>query len=167
MFFLLFLSVTSFTCLMGCSGFQVASMATMAVTGKGFSDHALSTVTGQDCAFFNVVEGEQVCFSENSVEMTLLTNNQVIDDTLKINTSNKEKIEPDNAFLVIGSFTQRPRAETYQAKYKKWNSQVIKMGDKTEQLYRVVIGPVAKQDKARLKRIFINKGVETPWLVTL
>lgn len=179
--FLSFLSLSLILTQSGCSGMHLASLASVAVTGKSFSDHALSKVTGQDCAFLNVIDGEQVCYSNDFVEMTLLTSNQHFDTTLKevihqpvdvpAQQPNEQLSAPKQnlkrKFLVIGSFSQRFRAESFQSDYQQWNSKVVASNDSTAAIYRVVIGPVAQEDKARLKRIFINKGVETPWLMTL
>ncbi|MFK8066803.1 MAG: hypothetical protein AB8D52_00995 [Gammaproteobacteria bacterium] len=71
--------------LSACSTFSIASLFTMAFTGKGFGDHALSTVTGQDCDFLNLVQGENICTNNNdSAEMVLLTSDQFIDDSIMI-----------------------------------------------------------------------------------
>jgi|GEM_PF-7003203 len=71
--------------LMGCSTLEVASLVTMTATGKGVGDHAVSVVTGQDCNFFNILQNERVCIIDNSAEMMLLTSEQNIDDSLKVN----------------------------------------------------------------------------------
>ncbi len=80
----LFLLLLICCCLTACSSFSIASFFTMVFTGKGFGDHALSTVTGQECAFFNLVHGEEVCINDDSAEMILLTSDQFIDDSLMI-----------------------------------------------------------------------------------
>ncbi len=154
------LIITSF-CLAGCSTFNVGSLATLVVTGKGLGDHTLSVVTGQDCHFFNIIQKERICIMDNSAEMLLLTSEQEIDDSLKVERLNNHLV--NNTYLVIGSFSDQVFAESCQTEYMHWNSQVILSDTK----YRVVIGPVSQQDEEHLKKSLINEGVESPWLLTL
>ena len=160
---LLFASIT----LTGCSTLEVASLVTMAVTGKGFGDHALSVVSGQDCNFFNIVQGEKVCYFENSTEMLLLTSNQSIDDSLI--ATGLDNI-PVNSYLVIGSFSDRNNAESYQSEFGHLNSSVITSEltvNTIDPVYRVIVGPVEQHHRDRMKKTLINEGVDSPWLITL
>jgi len=54
---------------------QLASLALDGVsyvtTGKSVTDHAISTVTAQDCAMLRGLKGEDIC-SENKVEIAML-----------------------------------------------------------------------------------------------
>ncbi len=161
----IFSILISSLCLTGCSTLGVVSFATMAATGKGFSDHALSLVTGQDCNFFNIVQGEKVCLYENSTEMMLLANYQPLDDSLKVDylEDDADKISRSNAYLVIGSFSEQVRAESYQLKFSQWDSLIVASDKK----YRVIVGPVDQQDRESMKRTMLNGGIESPWLISL
>ena len=158
---------TSLICVLSllsaCTTFQMASVATMAFTGKGFGDHALSSVTGQDCAFFNIVQGQRVCSYDNSVEMVLLTNNQIIDDSLKV--EQPEIVDPDS-YLVIGSFSKRNNADSYQSDFKHWDSSVLK-DQASHSKYLVVVGPLKQQDTDHMKKVLEKEGIQSPWLITL
>ena len=151
--------------LTACSTFEVVSLATMAVTGKGFGDHALSVATGQDCNFFNVVQGERICAYDDSAEMMLLTGNQIIDDSLKVDYLVEDMAESSlsNSYLVIGSFSEQSRAEFHRSEYSQWNSRIVS----TDTKYRVVVGPVDKEDRDNMKTTLVNQGVESPWLIIL
>jgi len=96
--------------LTACSTFEVVSLTTMAVTGKGFGDHALSIATGQDCNFFNVVQGERVCSYDDSAEMILLTNNQIIDDSLKVDYLQDNSFD---SYLVTSDLPEQSQVEPY------------------------------------------------------
>ena len=164
LFLSLFVASLSLT---ACSTFEVLSLATMVVTGKGFGDHALSVATGQDCNFFNVVQGERICAYGDSAEIMLLTNNQIIDDSLKVDylVEDKDMAESSlsNSYLVIGSFSEQSRAESYRTEYSQWNSHIVSADTK----YRVVVGPVNSQDRDSMKMTLVNEGVESPWLIIL
>ena len=150
--------------LSGCTTFQMASVATMAFTGKGFGDHALSSVTGQDCAFFNIVQSQRVCSYDNSVEMVLLTNNQIIDDSLMV--EQPEIVDPDS-YLVIGSFSKRNNADSYKSDFKHWDSSVISKDQASHSKYLVVVGPLKSQDTDAMKKALKGEGIQSPWLITL
>lgn len=160
LFFLGTLSLLS-----GCTTLQVASLATMAFTGKGFGDHALSAVTGKDCAFFNIVQGENVCMYENTAEMILLADGQDIDDSLK--AIQQQENNQVGAYLVIGSFSDQKNATSYQSEYKQWNSSVVSDDQLPEKKYRVVVGPMNREDLDHMKKSLIDEGISSPWLVML
>lgn len=59
-----------------------ASITSIAVTGKGMSDHAISAASDRDCSMFNMLKNEPLCRGVDSAEMLLLTSGQKIDDQL-------------------------------------------------------------------------------------
>ena len=150
--------------LVGCSTFQVVSLATMAFTGKGFGDHALSVATGRDCAFFNIVQDEKICVYDNFADMMLLTNGQNIDESFKM-------LQPvdnySNAYLVIGSFSRSENAQSYQTEYRQLNSIVIAPDIASGKNYRVVVGPVYRQELDNMKKTLMNEGIHSSWLIVL
>ncbi len=150
--------------LTGCSSFQIVSLTTIALTGKGIGDHALSMVSGQDCTFFNLVQGEQICYSDNSSEIVLLTNAQGIDDEIKI-TGDVSAVR--NQWLVIGSFADRGRAEAQLRTVDHYHAQVIAAETDSMRHYRVIVGPVSESDVSQITSQLIKAGISNPWLITL
>lgn len=75
--------------LVGCAGSlptNVFSLASILVTGKGISDHALSMTTGQDCAVFNLLQEATICEGHYYAPISLLVTSEQVQDTFLILT---------------------------------------------------------------------------------
>ena len=46
-------------------GWLAADGASYLTTGKSTTDHALSAIKKEDCAFFRVLKGERICYRSN------------------------------------------------------------------------------------------------------
>ena len=54
----------------------VAGMATVEVTGKSASDHAISAYNGQDCKMSRKMQGKDVCQDQPDVEPAVVAKNK-------------------------------------------------------------------------------------------
>jgi hypothetical protein len=48
----------------------ISSVVSYETTGKGLADHAISTVSSQDCKIARVMKGDDVCQPESSVTVS-------------------------------------------------------------------------------------------------
>jgi hypothetical protein len=48
----------------------ISSVVSYETTGKGLADHAISTVSNQDCKIARVMKGDDVCQPESSVTVS-------------------------------------------------------------------------------------------------
>lgn len=78
--------LASASLLQGCATSNVLSMASLALTGKGMGDHALSVTTGQDCAMMNLIQEAELCALRQSANMSLLLINPDFDQTYQLIT---------------------------------------------------------------------------------
>lgn len=169
--------------LTGCASsvsFQLASLAAVAVTGKGFSEHALSVVTGYDCAFFNIVQGEKLCHNEDSADMLLLTDGRLIDSRLLIASPDMFSVNEhlvqhstvpvqsfEKVYMVIGSFSDSDKAENHKKKYPELAPEISLMMVTSTPRYRVIVGPVPQQNIPELKRSLAETGISETWPLVL
>lgn len=85
--------------------FQVASLALDGVsyvaTGKSVTDHAISTVTAQDCAMTRMLKGESMC-SALEVQTAMLPDGSTASDASDV-ASTIISAEHDEAFQVFAA----------------------------------------------------------------
>ena len=70
---------------------SIASVASTEITGKGITDHAVSTVSGRDCRISNTLRGNDVCEPRGSVTVAGYSSNNSIADMEKIFARRKEQ----------------------------------------------------------------------------
>ena len=55
------------------TGLGIASVATNETTGKGIADHAVSTVTSQDCRIARTVQDQPICQDPSLAKIQITT----------------------------------------------------------------------------------------------
>ena len=156
-------------------GTYAADGASYAVSDKSLSDHGISTIKDQDCATWHVFVGRAVCEDPNHpVPMAALDDHggnlpevpnaprpqpkPVIAVAQADGAAAAPAIEQKPAvpatgkhYLVIGSFTDRQRAERVAQNYAEYHPQIIPVMHGGQELSRVVLGPLDAAQVAVLR----------------
>ena len=85
------------------------------------------------------------------------------------------RLAPSNAdgplvtgrYLVIGSFTNRRNADTWARFNDEFGTDVVKINDRRETTYRVVVGPLQPEDVAMMREILNAADVGETWFMSL
>lgn len=178
------------TSISGCASLELLAAGGISylVTGKGLSDHALSMVMDQDCAFHRFLTDDSLCEEANQSTLladTSITENQTVDE-LAANSNLVEPVQPqqelvsiedgpalssfeDNAgiFAVAGSFNDLKYAYERSMLFRNYTTHIIENPEHSPTRFRVVIGPL--EDKSLVHKITLPGDIakDTLWVTEL
>jgi hypothetical protein len=156
-------------------GTYAADGASYAVSDKSLSDHGISTVKDQDCATWHFFVGRAVCEDPNHPAPMAALDDRGGNPPEVANVPRPQPkpaiavaqaggaaaapaTEPKPAvpasgkhYLVIGSFTDRQRAERVAQEYAAYHPQIIAVTQGGRELSRVVLGPLDAVQMAALR----------------
>lgn len=159
-----FISIVLAILISGCSGIpvglKIAALAgsgvSLAATGKTLPDHALSSVTAQDCRLMRLVGGHKIC-----IDAALDAQAVASQETAPFATQRPGR------YAVIGSFANVVNARNWGARFPEFTPRVIRVEQVEGTLYRVAVGPIANEASAMLSDQFHLAGIEDPWTMTV
>jgi hypothetical protein len=161
-------------------GTYAADGASYAVSDKSLSDHGVSTVTNKDCATWHFFVGRAVCEDPNHpVPMAAFDDRggnapEILNapmpkpkpilvaapagaagsgtaEALERKSLTASVPQSGKHYLVIGSFTDRQRAERVAQSYADYHAQVVPVMKGGREMSRVVLGPLDPAQVAALR----------------
>lgn len=163
--------------------------ATLAISGKSVSDHALSAATQRDCAIWRLLKGEPVCTdipAEAPAEVAVAAlpppapppgaasgGLPAVVETSEIRDREPPAEPPvatpaaagDGRFISIGSYAVPANADERVAEHESLKPFIVEATVAGRSLLRVVVGPFERKAlKAALARLRVA-GIADPWIL--
>ena len=185
----LFAAMSSLT---GCASLELMAVGGVSylLTGKGLTDHALSTVMEQDCAFHHLLRDRPLCTEtlEDTETLQLLADNEAAADKAeqgfseqearvavaitaedtseaKLDIGNEPQSDLTQSYAVIGSFNDLKFAYERSMLYRQYNTLIVENPEHSATRFRVVIGPL--QDRSLLNLIHLDESHKREELWTI
>ncbi len=136
----------------------VGSGVSFVTTGKTLPDHALSSVTRQDCRLTRLFSGDWMCTTAPSAAP---------DPPLVADAEIPAPSQQSGRYAVIGSFSSAGNARKWGARFPEFAPQVIRVQSRQRTLYRVAVGPLANGASTILTDQFRLAGIENTWMMTV
>jgi len=136
----------------------VGSGVSYVTTGKTLPDHALSSVTRQDCRMTRLVTGDWMCTTLPSIEP---------DPPVVADVEIPAPSQQGGRYAVIGSFSSAGNARKWSTRFPELAPQVIAVQIEEQTLYRVAVGPLANGASTILTDQFSLAGIENTWTMTV
>lgn len=152
------------------AGVKIASLVgdgiSYATTGKSLTDHLISGAMHQDCALLRIVEGESICRSGASVSPDSEDHNKqpaaVVVDAVSVAPPPLPA-----SYLVVGSFVDPQNAARCRYQYREFHASQAQDRKAIGTRYRVVVGPLAKNNLEVVRRQLSANGKVRPWRLVL
>ena len=66
-------------------------------------------------------------------------------------------------YLVLGTFENKSNAHAFKKRYAKFDATVFAVKSKGKKIFRIVVGPVKKNDKQIIQSFLRKEGLESAW----
>jgi uncharacterized membrane protein len=176
--------------LSGCTSLEVVafigSSVTYFVSGKSWTDHAVSAVTQQDCAMDRIIQGKVICVpvndpervAEDAVAVEVASVAEIIEKPVEIlesplvesipavqepSSSLFSETSESNMFAVLGSYTNPEFAEDQLKRYARFEPSLTQSTYQGSTRYRVIVGPLATVDDYQLLQHALPELAEQMW----
>ncbi|BDX07913.1 hypothetical protein [Planctobacterium marinum] len=181
----------------GCASLELMAVGGVSylLTGKGLTDHAMSAVMEQDCAWHHLLNDQPLCAevitSEESPQLlaanesgtepgeqgTLGQAQFEQESRVSAAIDGKDAMEPElvahndsqlglaQSYAVIGSFNDLKFAYERSMLYRQYNTLIVENPEPSATRFRVVIGPL--QDRSLLNLIHLDESHKREELWTI
>lgn len=182
--------------LSGCTSLEVVtfigSSVTYFVSGKTWTDYAVSAVTQQDCAMDRIIEGKVMCVPTNRPEEqhtakvdeevaanveslptlpapltteTPVNHPHIASSFDTVNTTSERNSHAE--FAVLGSYTNPDLAFIQMQQYQQFQPALTQTVYEGSTRYRIIVGPITSVEQYRLLKASLPDLAEHIWRTTV